>query len=93
MKQQHTTAPTGVFDQQKEKLKNIQSKIESVVTSVDTTLQDDDQGFLVRLEPTSERISDLRKRIQGVSLAVAKPQLIATQAISSDALKNFVKTK
>ena len=42
----------GVFDQQKEELKAIQSKIESVVTSVDTTLQDDDQGFLVRLEST-----------------------------------------
>jgi tripartite motif-containing protein 2/3/tripartite motif-containing protein 71 len=84
---------TGVFDQQKERLKDIQSKIESVVTSVDTTLQDDDQGFLVRLESTFERISNLQRRIQGTSLAVAKPQLIATQAIGSDALKQFMETK
>jgi ElaB/YqjD/DUF883 family membrane-anchored ribosome-binding protein len=84
---------TGVFDQQKERLKDIQSKIESVVTSVDTTLQDDDQGFLVRLESTFERINSLQKRIQGTSLAVAKPQLIATQAIGSDALKKFMETK
>ena len=29
---------TGVFDQQKERLKDIESKVESVITSVDTTL-------------------------------------------------------
>ena len=57
----------GVFDQQKERLKDIQFRIESVVTSVDTTLQDDDQGFLMRLESTFERIGNLQKRIQGVS--------------------------
>ena len=83
----------GVFDQQKERLKDIQSKIESMVTSVDTTLQNNDQGFLVRLESTFERISNLQKRIQGISLAVAKPQLIATQAIGSDALKHIMETK
>ena len=81
----------GVFDQQKERLKDIQSKIESVVTSVDTTLQDDDQGFLVRLESTFEKIGNLQERIQGVSLTVIKPQL--TQSIGSDALKNFMETK
>ena len=83
----------GVFDQQKERLKDIQFRIESVVTSVDTTLQDDDQGFLVRLESTFERIGNLQKRIQGVSLHVARPQPIATQAIGSDALKHFMETK
>jgi sugar lactone lactonase YvrE len=84
---------TGVFDQQKERLKDIQSKIESVVTSVDTTLQDDDQGFLVRLESTFERIGNLQKRVQNVSLAVAKPQLLATQAVGPGALKQFMETK
>ena len=84
---------TGTFDQQEERLKDIQFRIESVVTSVDTTLQDDDQGFLVRLESTFERIGNLQKRIQDVSLAVAKPQLIATHTIGSDALKHFIGTK
>ena len=83
----------GVFDQQKEKLKDLQSKIESIVTSVDTTLQDDDQGFLVRLESTFERISNLQKQIQDVSLAVTKPQPIATRAVSPDTLKHFMETK
>ena len=83
----------GVFDQQKENLKDIQSKIESVVTSVDTTLQDDDQGFLVKLESTFERIGNLQKRIQDTSLTVAKPQLIAIQAIGSDPLKHIMETK
>ena len=54
---------TGVFDQQKERLKDIQSKIKSVVTSVDTTLQDDDQSFLERMESTFERISNLQNAI------------------------------
>ena len=83
----------GVFDRQKEKLKDIHGKIESVVTSVDATLHDDDQGFLVRLESTFERISNMQKRIQGLSVAVAKPQLIATQAIGSNALKDIMKTE
>ena len=83
---------TSVFDQQEERLKDIQSRIESEVTSVDTTLQDNDQDFLVRLESTFERIGNLQKRIQGVSLTVAKPQLIVTQAIGSDALKQSIET-
>ena len=89
----HYSSLTGVFDQQEERLKDIQSKIESVVTSVDATLQDDDQGFLVKLESTFERIGNLQKRIQDVSLTVAKPQPIATQTIGSDALKHFMETK
>ena len=84
---------TGIFDQQEERLKDIQSKIESVVTSVDTTLQDDDQGFLVRLESTFESIGNLQKRIQGVSLTVVKPQLMTKQVIGSDALKHIMETK
>ena len=50
---------TGVFDQQKEKMKDIENKLESVISSVDTALLDDDQSFLVRLESTFERISNL----------------------------------
>ena len=67
---------TGVFNQQKERLKDIQSKIKSVVTSVDTALQDDDQSFLERMESIFERISNLQRRFQTVSLTVANPQLM-----------------
>ena len=67
---------TGMFNQQKEQLKDIQSKINSAVASVDNTLQDDDQSFLVRMESTFERISNLQKKFQSISLTVAKPQLI-----------------
>ena len=82
---------TGVFDQQKERLKDIQSKINSAVASVDTTLQDDDQSFLVRMESTFERISNLQKKFQTVSLTVAKPQLITIQAADADSLKHYTK--
>ena len=78
---------TGVFVQQKERLKDIQSKIKSVVTSVDTTLQDDDQNFLERMESTFKRISNLQKKCQTVSLTVAKPRLVAMQAVGADALQ------
>jgi hypothetical protein len=43
---------------------------------VDTTLQDDDQSFLARLEATFERISSLQKNFQAVSLTVPKPHLL-----------------
>ena len=81
---------TGVFDQQKERLKDIESKIELVVTSVDTTLQDDDQGFLVRLQSTFEKMSDLQKQFQAASLTVAQPQLIGIQT-SAESLKQHMK--
>ncbi len=48
MKDEATTyysSLTGVFDQQKERLKEIQSKIGPGITTVDTTLQDNDQSF------------------------------------------------
>ena len=83
---------TGVFDQQKENLKEIQSKIEPVISSVDTTLQDDDQGFLARLEATFERISSLQKNFQAVSLVVPKPQLIVMQSDHDiDVLEQYMK--
>ena len=82
---------TGVFDLQKENLKDIQSKIESAVASVDTTLQDGDQGFLVRMESTFKRISNLKKRFQAVSLMVAMPRLITIQASGADSLKHYMK--
>ena len=84
---------TGVFDQQKERLKDIQSKIKSVVSSVDTTLEDDDQSFLMRMESTFERISNLQKKFQTVSLTVAKPRLKAFQAADAEALRQYMKTE
>ena len=84
---------TGVFDQQKEQLKDIQSKIKSVAASVDTTLQDDDQSFLARMESTFDRINNLQKKFQAASLTVAKPQPIVSQAIDVDMLQQYIKTK
>ena len=84
---------TGIFDQQKERLKDIQGKIKSAVASVDTTLQDDDQSFLVRMESIFERISNLQRRFQTVSLTVARPQSLSMQAIGADALQYYIKTE
>ena len=84
---------TGVFDQQKERLKEIQGKIKSVVTSVDTNLQDDDQSFLVRLKSTFEKMSNLQKNFKTIPLTVAKPQLVATQVVSAHSLENYMRAK
>ena len=82
---------TGVFDQQKQRLKDIQGRIKSVAASVDTTLQDNDQGFLVRMESTFERINNLQKKFQTVSLTVAKPRLITIQTTRADSLQHYMK--
>ena len=82
---------TGIFDQQKERLKDIQGKLNSAVASVDTSLQDDDQSFLMRMESTFERISNLQRKFQTVSLTVAKPQLITVQTADADSLKHYMK--
>ena len=80
----------GVFDQQKQQLKDIESKIQSVVTSVDTTLQDNDQSFLMRLESTFERIIDLQKKFQAISLTVPNMQLVAMKPVDASALQQSV---
>ena len=90
----HYSSVAGVFDQQKEKLKEILNKIEPTITSVDTTLQDNDQSFPMRLETTFERISDLQEKVQAGSgsLTVPKPHLIAMQAHHNfDKLKQYLK--
>ena len=84
---------TGVFDEQKEKLKAIQSKMKSVVASIDTTVLDDDQSFLARMDSTFERISNLQKKFQAASLTVAKPQLLAMRAVEVDSITQYMKTK
>ena len=81
----------GVFDQQKKRLKDIQNKIESEITLIDTMLQDGDQSFLERMESTFERISNLQRKFQAISLTVAKPQLIAIQAADANSLRKYVK--
>ena len=81
----------GVFDQQKQRLKEIQGKIESVITSADTVLQDDDQSFLMRMESTFERINDQQKKLHAVSLTTSKPRLIGIQAMDADSLKHYMK--
>ena len=90
----HYSSVAGVFDQQKEKLKKIQRELEPVITSVDTTIQDNDQSFLMRLETTFERISDLQEKFQAdsESLTVPKPHLIAMQVHHNfDKLKQYLK--
>ena len=82
----------GVFDQQKENLKKIQSKIEPVISSVETTLQDDDQSFFARLEATFERIGSLQRNFQAISLTVPKPHLIVMQTDHDiDVLEQYMK--
>ena len=84
---------TGVCDQQKERLKDIQSKMKSVVASVDTTLQDNDQSFLMKMESTFERIYNLQKKFQAVSLTVPKPWLIKLRNFDAKEFQQIMKTK
>ena len=81
----------GAFDQQKEQLKDIQSKVQSVVTSGDATLQDNDQSFLVRKESMVKTISSLQEKLQNVSLTVPKPRLIGIQASGASSLRHYLK--
>jgi DNA-binding beta-propeller fold protein YncE len=83
---------TGVFDQQKERLKEIQGKIKSVAASVDTILPDDDKSFLMRMGSTFEGISNLQKKFQAASLTVTMPQLIAMPVVDTDTFTRYTKT-
>ena len=67
--------------------------MKSVVASIDTTILDDDQSFLKRMDSTFERISNLQKKFQAASLTVAKPQLLGMQAVEIDSITQYMKTK
>ena len=82
---------TGVFDQQKERLKAILHQAESAVTSVDANLRDDDHSFFKRLESTFERIDRLQKEFQSLSFTVAQPRPIAIHAADVNSLEQYVK--
>ena len=75
---------TGTFDQQKEQLKTIQGEIKSVAASVDTTSRGNDPHFLVKMESTFERISNLQKKIQAASLTVPKPLKMTLKSVDTD---------
>ena len=82
---------TGVFDQQKERLKVVLHQAESAVTSIDANLQDDGHNFFERLKSTFERIDCLEKELQTLSLTVAQPRPIAIQAADVSSLEQYVK--
>lgn len=81
---------TGVFDQQKERLKAVLHQAESAVTSIDANLQDDGHNFFERLESTFERIDCLQKEFQTLPLTVAQPHLIAIQAADVNSLEQYM---
>ena len=66
---------TGVFDQQKEQLRIVQSGIKEVVSSANAALQGDNQNIFGRSESMSLKMESLQKKLQTVTLTVAKPQL------------------
>ena len=82
---------TGVFEQRREQLNDIQSNVQSVITSIDATLQDDDQSFLVRMESTFERISNLQEKFKNISLTIAKPRLITVHTSGANSLRHYLK--
>ncbi len=81
---------TGDFDQQKERLKTIQSEIKSIVASVDAASDGNDPSFLTRMESTFDRIGSLRKEFQAVSLTVPKPWQITLKSVDTDTLRQYV---
>jgi uncharacterized protein YukE len=82
---------TGVFDQQKERLKAVLHQTESEITSADATLQDDGHNVFKRLVSTFERIDCLQREFQNLSLTVAQPCLIAIQPAPVNSLEQYVK--
>ena len=86
---------TDVFDQQKEQLRIVQSGIKEVVSSANVALQGDNQNIFGRSESMSLKMESLQKKLQIVTLTVAKPQLIAltTRFASADSLQNYMSSK
>ena len=82
---------TGDCEQQREQLKAIQSEIKSVVASVDTTSDGNCSSFFTRMESTFEKISNLQKEFQAVSLTVPKPWQITLKSMDAAKLRQYVK--
>ena len=90
---EHYSSIIGIFENQREHLKEVQSEMEEVAISVSTSVEDDDQNFLGKFESTMMRIKNLKESLQAVPLSVTKPQLLATQVVTMEMLQCYMKTK
>ena len=84
---------TDTFECQKKCLKEVQSEIKDAVISVNTSIKDDDQNFLRKLESTMMRIKSLKEKLQTAPLTVTKPQLLTTHVVSAETLQCYMMTK
>ena len=92
---EHYSSLTGIFECQEEHLKEVQSEMKEVATSVKTSVEDhsNDHHFLRKLESTMTQIKNLKEKLQAAPPTVTKPQLLAPQLVSPETLRHYMKKK
>ena len=78
------------YEQQENRLKEIHDELKEVATSVEATVQEEDQNFLLSVEPIILKMKCLRERLETAPSSVTKPQVLAAQVVSSEKFQRYV---
>ena len=88
----HYSSLTGIFERQRNQLEEAQSELRELNTSINTSVQEDDQHFLTKAESIAMQIKSLQEKLQTVPMTVIEPQLLTAQAVGTDVLLRYFKT-
>ena len=88
----HYNSLTGIFESRKEQLEEVEYELKEVAASVVTSVQGDDQRFLMKVNSTMERVKKLLHKAQTTPLKAIEPQLLTAEAVETDVLLRYFRT-
>ena len=89
---EHYSSITDIMEHQKEYLEEVQSEIREVASSLNTSIEDDDQSIFSKLESSMIQIKKLKEKLKAVPLTLTNPQVLAIQTVNIETLQCYMKT-
>ena len=89
---EHYRSLTGIFESKQGQLEKVQGELREIANLVITSVQDDDQHFMEKVESITTQIKHISKKVETVPLKVIEPQLLTAQAVSTDVVVRYFKT-
>ena len=87
---EHYSSITDIMEHQKEYLEEVQSEIREVASSLNTSIEDDDQNIFSKLESSMIQIKKLKEKLKAVPLTLTNPQVLAIQSVNIETLQCYI---
>ena len=78
------------YEQQENQLKQAEDELNDVITSVEATVQEKDQTFLLNVEGTVMKMKHLQEKLEIVPNTVTRPQVLVAQVVDLELFQKFV---